>query len=74
MVWSTETAAETAVITVTDTATMGKIYSRGEEAEDADVDANYYPCHSSHSVLSTLDSSAAMRGAHLALPDGFFLF
>ena len=54
---------------VTDTATMDTIYSRGAGAEDVDV--NYYP--SSRGGPSTSASFVAVRGAHLAFPDGFCL-
>ena len=45
MGWATVNRSEAAVTTATDTAKTGAIYSKGEEAEDADayIDVNHYP-------------------------------
>ena len=53
---------------------IGRNLLRGAEAEDVDVDANYYSSPSYHGGLLTSASSVAMRGAHLVLADGFCLF
>ena len=59
-------------MTVMDTARMDTIYSSGAETED--VDENYYPSPSSCGFSSTSASSVAVRGAHIALPDGFWIY
>ena len=74
MGWATATANKAEVTTATDTITEDKIYSGGAEAEDADEDANYSPPPSSRGGPSTSASSVAAKRAHLALPDGFYLF
>ena len=73
MGWATATSVKVTVTTAMDTETTDAIYSGGAEAEDADADAdaNYYP---SPGGPSTLASSVAVRGVHLALFGGFSLF